>query len=203
VRFGARDYDSETGRWTAKDPINFRGKSANLYDYVFGDPVNYRDPSGLTVKMDGQGDTSVCGYYDQFSSKYSREAAEICRGNSVTVNAAMYLAIKTADLNGLDSSQSKILNSIRNDLINSDKMLRGIDGTLDKRGNVRGTDIVSYHYTAFMNAGLSPIFFGGNWWPRDIFPNPVPLDDSEDGTDGAWGGGWENGDNSSSNRCTR
>lgn len=25
LRFGARDYEAESGRWTAKDPINFRG----------------------------------------------------------------------------------------------------------------------------------------------------------------------------------
>ncbi len=25
VRFGCRDYDPETGRWTAKDPIRFAG----------------------------------------------------------------------------------------------------------------------------------------------------------------------------------
>ena len=46
MRFGARDYDPETGRWTAKDPIRFAGGDANLYGYVFADPVNLTDPSG-------------------------------------------------------------------------------------------------------------------------------------------------------------
>ena len=30
TRFGARDYDAETGRWTAKDPILFNGGDPNL-----------------------------------------------------------------------------------------------------------------------------------------------------------------------------
>jgi RHS repeat-associated protein len=47
VRFGARDYDSETGRWAAKDPIRFDGSGANLYAYVVNDPVNWIDPQGL------------------------------------------------------------------------------------------------------------------------------------------------------------
>jgi len=47
TRFGARDYDAETGRWTAKDPIRFGGRSANLYGYVMSDPINLIDPSGL------------------------------------------------------------------------------------------------------------------------------------------------------------
>jgi hypothetical protein len=47
VRFGARDYDPETGRWTAKDPILFAGGDTNLYGYVLGDPVNVNDPIGL------------------------------------------------------------------------------------------------------------------------------------------------------------
>jgi RHS repeat-associated protein len=47
VRFGARDYDAATGRWTTKDPIGFGGGDANLYAYVGGDPVNRVDPSGL------------------------------------------------------------------------------------------------------------------------------------------------------------
>ena len=46
VRFGARDYDPETGRWTAKDPIRFSGGDTNLFGYVFQDPVNLIDPKG-------------------------------------------------------------------------------------------------------------------------------------------------------------
>jgi RHS repeat-associated protein len=47
VRFGARDYDAETGRWTAKDPILFAGGDTNLYGYVLNDPVNFTDAAGL------------------------------------------------------------------------------------------------------------------------------------------------------------
>jgi RHS repeat-associated protein len=47
VRFGARDYDPETGRWVQKDPIGFEGGDANLYAYVSNDPINWVDPSGL------------------------------------------------------------------------------------------------------------------------------------------------------------
>lgn len=47
VRFGARDYNPETGRWTVKDPIGFAGGDANLYAYVANDPVNSSDPTGL------------------------------------------------------------------------------------------------------------------------------------------------------------
>jgi RHS repeat-associated protein len=46
VRFGARDYDPTTGRWTSKDPIRFDG-GLNLYGYVATDPVNRIDPLGL------------------------------------------------------------------------------------------------------------------------------------------------------------
>jgi RHS repeat-associated protein len=48
VRFGARDYDPTTGRWTSKDPIRFNGGDPNLYGYVLGDPVNFVDLLGLS-----------------------------------------------------------------------------------------------------------------------------------------------------------
>ena len=47
VRFGARDYDSFTGRWTCKDPIDFEGGDTNLFAYCMNDPVNFLDPDGM------------------------------------------------------------------------------------------------------------------------------------------------------------
>ncbi len=49
VRFGARDYDPQSGRWTAKDPILFAGGETSLYGYAGEDPQNGTDPSGLLV----------------------------------------------------------------------------------------------------------------------------------------------------------
>ncbi len=43
VRFSARDYEPETGRWTTKDPL----RSLNRYAYRGDDPVNGADRSGL------------------------------------------------------------------------------------------------------------------------------------------------------------
>ena len=51
VRFGARDYDPVTGRWTTKDPIRFNGGATNLYTYVDGDPINRRDPTGKVTPL--------------------------------------------------------------------------------------------------------------------------------------------------------
>ena len=51
VRFGARDYDPETGRWTSKDPIGFDGGDSNLYGYVLSDPVNAIDPTGEILQF--------------------------------------------------------------------------------------------------------------------------------------------------------
>ena len=46
TRFGARDYDPVTGRWTAKDPMGFAAGDGNLYTYFGDDPINTVDPAG-------------------------------------------------------------------------------------------------------------------------------------------------------------
>ncbi|HUU04164.1 MAG TPA: RHS repeat-associated core domain-containing protein [Myxococcota bacterium] len=47
IRFGARDYDAERGRWTAKDPAVFYAREINLYGYVANNPLNFHDAAGL------------------------------------------------------------------------------------------------------------------------------------------------------------
>ncbi|MBQ0775872.1 MAG: RHS domain-containing protein [Gammaproteobacteria bacterium] len=46
IRFGFRDYDPQTGRWTARDPIGLSG-GVNVYGYVLGNPLMRVDISGL------------------------------------------------------------------------------------------------------------------------------------------------------------
>lgn len=45
MRFGARDYDPQTGRWTDVDPLGSEG-GLNRYRYANNDPVNFIDPDG-------------------------------------------------------------------------------------------------------------------------------------------------------------
>jgi len=65
VRFGARDYDPETGRWTAKDPIRFDGGDTNLYTYVLNNPLRWIDSTGFEATAptapSGLGDLVIDG----------------------------------------------------------------------------------------------------------------------------------------------
>jgi len=58
VRFGARDYVSELGRWASRDPVRFSG-GANVYLYTGADPIQGMDPTGF--QNYGTGD---CSYYE-------------------------------------------------------------------------------------------------------------------------------------------
>ncbi len=59
VRFGARDYDAETGRWLSKDPIRFLGGDTNLYAYAASDPINNTDRAGLDIDVADSGAISA------------------------------------------------------------------------------------------------------------------------------------------------
>lgn len=77
VRFGARDYDAETGRWTAKDIVRFNGGNTNFYGYVLNTPINLIDPLGLwyvdlnATGGSGFGGTGGIVMSEQGVSKYS------------------------------------------------------------------------------------------------------------------------------------
>ncbi len=47
LRFGYRDLDPRTGRWTARDPLLLGSDQRNLFAYVGNDPISRRDPLGL------------------------------------------------------------------------------------------------------------------------------------------------------------
>ena len=46
VRFGLRDYEPQSGRFTARDPAMFEGSPRSLYGYANNSPVSYHDPGG-------------------------------------------------------------------------------------------------------------------------------------------------------------
>ncbi len=85
VRFGARDYDPEIGRWTAKDPIGFAGGDSNLYGYVAGDPINAIDPTGLflDIFVDAVAAFGWCIYQPMFGS---------CDATTSSINCGVAIA---------------------------------------------------------------------------------------------------------------
>jgi RHS repeat-associated protein len=82
TRFGARDYDARTGRWTAKDPLGFGGGGGNLYSYVKNDPVNSSDPSGRVPLIIVTGAIGgVLGFVDAYRV-YGWDWAELGAGTA-------------------------------------------------------------------------------------------------------------------------
>lgn len=75
--YRARYYDPRAGRFLSEDPIGFAG-GPNLYEYVGGSPVNFRDPSG-TQWMQNMLD-SAAEAYNRLQASASYESV---RGNEL------------------------------------------------------------------------------------------------------------------------
>lgn len=88
VRFGARDYDAEVGRWTSKDPIGFAGGDSGLYDYAGNDPVNFSDPSGLIENVQQPGFTKSLAEADWSDAPWFIGAAMYLDGGLAALAAA-------------------------------------------------------------------------------------------------------------------
>jgi RHS repeat-associated protein len=101
TKFGYRDYDSHTGRWTSKDPFDFNGGDSNLYGYILNDPINFVDVEGekwinpthpgwcvlLTVytSLDEIDKDGVCTTgVSELARKGPWQFTEICNGNSIS-----------------------------------------------------------------------------------------------------------------------
>jgi RHS repeat-associated protein len=125
LRFGTRDYDSTTGRWTAKDTILFLGGDTNLYGYVLNDPVNLIDSAGL------QGNDCSCkpqqdrsGLVDMLRRRADLEESALesvnNAGNIVKAVAGILIAgskgeipgLVEAFINGTISMKSAVQNQI-------------------------------------------------------------------------------------------
>lgn len=79
VRHGVRDYDGETGRFTARDPSLFLSGQTNQYTWVDDDPVNGIDPTGL-------GAVDAVGGFA--GGQAAGRAVAAAGGNSAAVGAA-------------------------------------------------------------------------------------------------------------------
>ncbi len=99
VRFGERDYDPVVGRWTAKDPILFRGGDTNLYGYAVSDPINRIDPSGLRSPSQGRACLDgICSgtLTDQFSSQTQISVDQAKYNDAVVGSTGIALAAAVA-----------------------------------------------------------------------------------------------------------
>ncbi|QKT02705.1 RHS domain-containing protein [Ectothiorhodospiraceae bacterium 2226] len=131
IRFGYRDYDPDTGRWTARDPIGFAGGDTNLYGYVLGDPATLRDPFGLAPSWVGPTAVVVS------ATGGALVVAGVASGNPVVGGAGLVLVAVGGGLLFWDAATTPMeqVESIKNSesMKEIEQNLRGIQDLIDGR----------------------------------------------------------------------
>ena len=94
VRFGWRDYEPASGRWTGADPIVYAGRSLNLYEYVGSDPVNAIDPAGLLTV----GGSFYAGFGGGIELTITRQGFAVCTEGGVGAGGGVGLNLASSEL---------------------------------------------------------------------------------------------------------
>jgi RHS repeat-associated protein len=141
--YGYRDYKAEAARFTSIDPIR---DGSNWYAYVNNDPVNWRDPWGLSAS-DGSGNTgndnSVSVFGDNEISEYRVEIT--------------YYILKITDTN---SSGRYELTLDKGELLLKDTTIYGHDNpyiyTSDKSARDLANERAGFSGNQILPSGLHP-----------------------------------------------
>ncbi len=156
ARFGYRDYDPDIGRWTAKDPVLFRGGSIDLYGYCLNDPINAVDLIGLEIY--GAANAGFAGI-NYSTSTQNPSRAFLTTGSGVIVGGSLSI--------GYDFGKG-IFGHITHDLLGQDSINIGL-------GKYLGISLAPDFSKVELNFGLGialPISYtfpirDGAWEPID------------------------------------
>lgn len=148
VRFGARDYDAETGRWTAKDPIRFGGGDSNLYAYAGNDPLNRYDPQGRSWKNKAR--VIIVALQMLLSKGKSQMGSEMVRRAAVEESLRKQRMAKRINKGAGGSGQCVApvgVPSLIESLGNAGEVLADIDND----GDIDGDDAIEWMNPSFMS----------------------------------------------------
>jgi hypothetical protein len=114
-----RGYDDEVvgGLLTTKDPIGFAGRAGNLYSYAFDDPVNYRDPTGLSTYMEQATQMGISGALGGIQNSLSmllsgnKEKAALGSAFGIGFAGGVFSVINVARLPGIEKLMVALVQS--------------------------------------------------------------------------------------------
>jgi RHS repeat-associated protein len=133
VRFGARDYDPELGRWTAKDPSGFAGGDTNLYAYAYGDPVNFVDPNGEFAFLVPLAIVAIKGALASAALDAGMELASELIENGGDIDCVDWDDVGTSAVNGAGSGA---IGGVFGKAFTAAKRLRRAAGGVDEVGSI-------------------------------------------------------------------